>query len=96
MLFPIGVARISRLIGKFDITAKRGCWQGPFVVHAGQWRLKFGRKMKDGCFGGSGMKAEFEKDRRNAVAEINEKGGVFGKKRVIFCQKRPKKAIKCY
>ena len=42
------------------------------------------------------MRAEFEKDRRKAVAEIGEKRGVFGKKRVIFCQERPKKAIKCY
>jgi hypothetical protein len=58
--------------------------------------LKLGREVKDGCFGGSGMRAEFEKERRKAVAEIGEKRGVFGKKRVIFCQKRPKKAIKCY
>ncbi len=42
------------------------------------------------------MRAEFEKDRRKAVTEIGKKRGVFGKKRVIFCQERPKKTIKCY
>ena len=42
------------------------------------------------------MRAEFAKDWRKTVAEIGEKRGVFGKKRVIFSQKRPKKALKCH
>jgi hypothetical protein len=43
-------------------------------------------KRKDGCFGGSGMRAEFEKDRRRAVAEIGEKGVFLAKRGSYFAK----------
>jgi hypothetical protein len=47
--------------------------------------------MKGRCFGGSGMRAEFEKDRRRAVAEIGKKGAFLAKRGSYFAKNGQKR-----
>jgi hypothetical protein len=49
--------------------------------------------MKGRCFGGSGMRDEFEKDRRKTVAEIGEKGGFLAKRGSYFAKSGQKRHL---